>query len=99
MTYAAKPGESFGVASQKPPSSKCPTSPSEVNGRTKKDVSETVFPRPRLAYGVNELKAWLTVLVQSTVTWPVLNPRDSSPVGAENSSDEPKSAASCSATN
>jgi len=45
--------------------------PSEVNGLTKNEVSETVFASPPLANGVTE-KVWLKRFVQSTVARPVL---------------------------
>src|SRR2546428_12291243 len=64
------------------PPSKWLTRPSEVNGRTKNEVSETVFANPMLANGVTDEKLRLKLLVQSMVARPVPNPFSLSPVGA-----------------
>ena len=64
------------------PPSRWLTSPIEVNGLTKNEVSETVFANPTLTNGVTDEKLWLKLFVQSTVTCPVLKPRSLLPVGA-----------------
>src|SRR5262245_39499787 len=82
MAYAEAPTYTSGATSRVIPPSKWLTKPSEVNGRTKNAVSETVLESPALPKGVTRPILWLTVLVQSTVARPVLSPLLLSPVGA-----------------